>query len=177
MTEPLLRPRGAVAKTVRRRRDDVGEAHFAITQFSGWVANADTKAGLLATATIVLGGTLAGQRAEIRASFTPTTWHEWVRAVVMALTLVAVPAAVLALTAALRPRVLDGSRSRYSWPSVAATPVRDLPRSKRSAADEAWLAAHDLAVIARQKFRWLRIALLAWVVGALGLFAWFLLAP
>ncbi len=163
--------------TVRRRRGDVAEAQFAVAQFSGGVANADTKAGLLATATIFLGGTLVAQRTVIRASFTPTTWGDWVRAVLMTLVLISVPVAVLALTAALRPRVVDRGRSRYSWPSVAATPVRDLATRKRTAADEAWRTAHDLAVIIQRKFLWLTVALVAWASGALGLFAWFLLTP
>jgi len=163
------------ASTVRRRREDVGEAHFAVGQFSGQIANADTKAGLLATATIFLGGTLVGQRDVIRTSFTPTTWQDWVRSALISVALVAVPIAVIALTAALRPRVFDGSRSRYSWPSVATTPVHDLATRRRTSADEAWRAAHDLAVIARRKFRWLTLALLAWSAGALGLFTWFLL--
>lgn len=166
-----------VVKAVRRRRDDVSEARFAIAQFSGWVANADTKAGLLATATIFLGGTLVGQRPAIRGSFTPVTWQDWVRTVLITGVLVAVPIAVIALTATLRPRVVDDTNSRYSWPFVAATPVRDLTTSKRTTADEAWLAAHELAVIARQKYRWLTLALIAWASGSLGLFTWFLLTP
>ena len=166
-----------VVKKVRRRRDDVDEARFAITQFSGWIANADTKAGLLATATIFLGGTLVGQRTGVRASFAPATWHDWVRTVLITGALAAVPIAVVALTAALRPRVLDDTRSRYSWPFVAATPVRDLAASRRTTDDEVWLAAHDLAVIARRKYRWLTIALTAWAAGSLGLFTWFLLTP
>ncbi|HEX6342635.1 hypothetical protein [Umezawaea sp.] len=168
--------RAPVVKSVRSRRDDVGEARFVIAQFSGWVANADTKAGLLATATIFLGTTLVGQRSAVRASFSPSTWQEWVRAVLITGALVAVPVAVVALTATLRPRVLGNTGSRYSWPFVATTPVRELARSNRTA-DEAWLAAHNLAVIVRRKYRWLTLALVAWAIGALSLFTWFLLTP
>jgi hypothetical protein len=104
------------------------------------------------------------------------TWHDWVRAVLITGALLAVPIAVVALTAALRPRVVDTS-SRYSWPFIAATPMRDLATSTRTTADEAWLAAHDLAVIVRRKYRWLTVALTAWAAGSLGLFTWFLLTP
>ncbi|PRY35400.1 hypothetical protein CLV43_114319 [Umezawaea tangerina] len=165
-------------RVVRRRADTLAEAQFAIAQFSGWVTNADTKAGLLATATTILGGALVGQRTAIRASFTPDSWREWALAAVLVWTLAAVVTTAVALTAALRPRVVARGHSRFSWPTVAATPVHELlAADRRTAAREAWRAAHDLAVIARMKFRWLRLALLAWANGATGLFVWFLLSP
>ncbi|WNV82766.1 Pycsar system effector family protein [Umezawaea sp. Da 62-37] len=165
-------------KVTRRRSGSLAEAQFAITQFSGWVSNADTKAGLMATATTILGGALVGQRTAIRASFPPESPREWAVAAVLVWTLLAVVTTAFALTAALRPRVVNDGYSRFSWPTVAATPAHVLDAADpRDSSREAWRSAHELAGIARLKFRWLRLALLAWANGATGLFAWFLLFP
>ncbi|MET1075889.1 MAG: Pycsar system effector family protein [Umezawaea sp.] len=165
-------------KVVKRRSDTLAEAQFAITQFSVWVTNADTKAGLMATATTILGGALVSQRTAIRATFSPGSPFEWGLAVVLVWTLLAVLTTAFALTAALRPRVVNQGHSRFSWPTVAATPVHVLDAADpRNSSREAWRAAHELAGIAQLKFRWLRVALLAWANGATGLFAWFLLSP
>lgn len=150
---------------------------LAITQFSTWVSNADTKAGLLATATTLLGGGLASQRGAIRKSFAPATALEWVSTVAVSVTMIAMVVAVAALVVGLRPRARRYGFSRYSWPSVASLSLEQyLERVQRTPRLEGWRTAHDLARIARVKFLCLHVAASAWALGALSFLTWTVLS-
>ncbi|MFI6099368.1 Pycsar system effector family protein [Lentzea sp. NPDC051213] len=156
-----------------RQRHDHEQVQLAITQFSAWVSNADTKAGLLATATTLLGGGLASQRTVIRGAFPPTTTMAWVRVIAIGLSVLAVVVAVAALVVALRPRARKHGFSRYSWPVVASVSLEQYrARVCRAPGAEGWRTAHDLARIARAKFRCLYVATWAWAVGAVSFLAW-----
>lgn len=152
--------------------------HHVIGQFSTWIANADTKAGLLATATTVLGGLLAGQRVAIQAAFHPRTPWQWVALLAVCVSIASILLCVLALVVVLRPRVQKPGYSRYSWPSVARTPLPRLVSASRSRAKlEGWRTAKAMAAIAARKFFWLRVAVLSWAVSAVSQFLWTVIRP
>ncbi|MFD1148172.1 Pycsar system effector family protein [Saccharothrix hoggarensis] len=158
------------------REDEPKDAYQAIGQFSGWVANADTKAGLLATATTLLGGGLASQRHTIRDAFRPSSLADWVSLVAISVAMVAILVTAIALVLVLVPRARVARQtrfSRFSWPAVAAKSMDELlAEVDAKPAEEAWWTARDLAIIVHRKVRWLRVALFGWVIGALGLLAW-----
>jgi hypothetical protein len=152
------------------------DAYKAISEFSGWVTNADTKAGLLASATTLVGGGIASQRAKVRESFRPATVADWIELIAICVSILAVLVAVVALVVVLRPQARRFGFSRFSWPAVVVHEVAELAAmSGRTQRMEAWQTAHDLAVIAQQKFRWLSVALFSWAIGAFCLLTWILL--
>ncbi|MFD4641669.1 Pycsar system effector family protein [Lentzea sp. NPDC058436] len=166
------------ARTVRRHRDSTSEAQFVITVVGNWIVNADTKAGLLATANAVLGGVVASQRSSLRSAFNPKSPTPWWELPIAGLVALSFLISMVALVAVLRPRIRTGPYSRYSWPAVANLSAEDvLSRARRNPEAEAWRTARDLSLIARRKFLWLRVAIFSWAVTGVLSLSWVVLHP
>jgi uncharacterized membrane protein YeaQ/YmgE (transglycosylase-associated protein family) len=154
------------------------DARFAISQFSGWITNADTKASLLATALTVLVGAVASQRNVLLGVLPTSGYREWTAVALFCSIVICIVGSVICLVRVLTPRVDRTAFSRYSWPAVAESPlVKLVSLSQQTEREEAWYTARVLAVIARVKFRNFSLAL-RWSIGAAGAFvAWLSVSP
>lgn len=143
-----------------------------------WIVNADTKAGLLATATAIIGGIMASQRASLRNAFRPQDPADLWELSTAALAILALLVCAVALVSVLRPRVRTGPYSRYSWPAVSSASFElVIEHAMHDSAIEAWRTVYDLSLIARKKFYWLKMAIFAWATAALSLFLWSIIRP
>jgi hypothetical protein len=139
------------------------DARFAITYFNTCVANADAKAALLFTGTVVLIGTCLGQKSTLTRAFPPTSPALWVAAASLAIAAAGAALTVVLLVGIIRPVITVTPFSRYSWPSAAAVPLEQLcGAAAESDRTEAWATAHALARISRAKFRRLQLAYVCW---------------
>jgi Family of unknown function (DUF5706) len=151
-------------------QSDNQDAYFAISQFTSWISSADTKAGFLSAALAVVAGSVIS---ESSAHFTGTARsgpRAWCASTLLGLAMAATFVCALYLLLTVYPRVREQRSSRYSWPSVAAQTERALVESNyRTDREEAWATAKSLALIAQDKFRYLRRAFWAWlfVIGSL----------
>jgi hypothetical protein len=148
---------------------DNGDARFAIDQFARWIANADTKAGLLAAAMVILASALGQQGAPLSHRLPPGSFGGWVSLCGLVVSAGAVVASTTFLVRAVAPSVeASEGFSRYSLVSVADASVADLVRANSDLdRDQGWGTATLLARIALRKFRNLRHAFRWWAVGAL----------
>jgi hypothetical protein len=148
---------------------DNADARFAIDQFARWIANADTKAGLLAAAMVILASAIGQQAASLSHRLPPGSFGGWVSLGGLVVAAGAVVASIAFVVRAVTPTVhaSDGF-SRYSLVSVAGASVAELigadPDVDR---EQGWETATLLARIALRKFRNLRRAFRWWAVGAL----------
>ncbi len=146
---------------------DHGDGRDAITYFAGWIGNADTKSGLLATGLTVLGVTSA-QRAHDILHATPAGWRGVVAASCVLLSLLGIAVSAVYLTLALAPRTSPPPAfSRYAFPAIAQREpgfVPDLDGTQQRA--EAWIQAHALATVALTKYRCFRRGLYTFAAGA-----------
>ena len=149
------------------------DARFAITQMSAWIANADVKAGLIATANTVLVGALVSQRRAVVDSVRQLDVTDVIGLISLGLSVAGVLWSALFLLIVLTPRLRSGETTRYSWPSLAGAKVSDLmdadPEADRR---EAWASAIALANIAARKYRSTRLSLIGWIVGSVFLLVW-----
>ncbi len=173
--QPQPQPHQAPASPALPPPDD---ARFAITSFSGWITNADTKTGLLAAAVTVLTSTIVSQSDRAIALLPPHGARQVAAVLALGPSLLALAVTAFWLLRALLPRMTNPGFSRYSWPAVAAsTPseLASLTATKDRA--EAWLQAHTLAGIAQAKFGNFSKALRCFAVAVALLVAWAILAP
>jgi hypothetical protein len=149
------------------------DAYFAIEQFTVWINSADSKAGFLSAAlAIVVNGMVLEWGSQPR-GLRHLSEQGAVAAVAFCLSVLCALACTGTLLLAIYPRVRQHAYSRYSWPSVAqsaaqATTALTPIASRR----EAWATARLLALIARQKYRYLRFSFICWIASL----AWLLLA-
>lgn len=150
------------------------EAKLAVQEFGGWVKNADAKITALAAVVGVsasLLGTRSGDVARVL-RFGSGPGHDLTVLTVGFLVLF-FGTTIVFIGLALFPRTAP-SDNRFAWPSVA---VRfNVPRPDPAyGLDEAWAQAHQLARIARAKYRYFKLALLMFcfviVDAAIGLAA------
>ncbi|WP_204072741.1 Pycsar system effector family protein [Planotetraspora phitsanulokensis] len=147
---------------------DSADAHFAISQFSAWIMNADTKAGVLAAALAILINGLLGQKIAITALLPPRNVAAWLPLTALTGSAICIIAASMHLILAVRPKIRQDEFSRYSWPSVSKSTISQLvSRGTDTDREEAWKTAHTLASIAEIKFRRLRVAFIWWLIAAL----------
>jgi hypothetical protein len=146
---------------------DSGDARFAIDQFGRWIANADTKASLLAAALVIMGGALGDQGRTVGHRLPPTSFADWLSLVALLAATGAIVTSVGFLVGVVSPRLEESDEfSRYSFPSVADAPIAELVRvDGGSDREHGWRTATVLASIARRKFRCLRRAFAWWVVA------------
>jgi hypothetical protein len=149
------------------------DARFAITQMSTWIANADVKAGLIATADTVLVGALISQRREAVDSARQLEVADVIGLISLGLSAIGVIWSAFFLLIVLTPRVRSGQKTRYSWPSLAQAKVSDLVDiDLETDRREAWTSAIALANIAARKYRATRLSLIGWIVGGVFLLVW-----
>lgn len=157
------------------------DAYLAITTIGGWVANAETKVGLLAAAITVLASAVAGQLDVLTGLLkSDVGLRTWAALCAFSLSSLALVACAGFLFAAVRPRLGPGDEpSRFSFPNLADADLDALadPESVATARKEAWLQARTLARIARAKYLWFARALVAAIVAGLAFVAWSALAP
>lgn len=151
------------------------DARFAITQMSAWIANADVKAGLIATADTVLVSALVSQRREAVDSARQLDVTDAIGLISLGLSALGVLWSAFYLLQVLTPRMRSVQKTRYSWPSLAQAKVDDLidadPETDRR---EAWTSAIALANIAARKYRATRRSLIGWIVGGVFLLVWWI---
>ncbi|MEV2213204.1 hypothetical protein AB0H86_17410 [Streptomyces sp. NPDC050997] len=151
---------------------------LAINQVSGWIAAADTKAGLLAASLGVLVAGLLTQAGPLRTMAPPHTVREALILVLAHLVMVAVAVSGWFILRTLAPKSTTSRPTRYGWPTLARrigapepspepSPGPDPDGDNGRARAEAWQHAIDLAVIAQRKFVAFRAAL-AWATVAGG---------
>jgi len=141
---------------------------LAINQVSGWIAAADTKAGLLAASLGVLVAGLLTQVGPLRTMAPPHTVRETLILVLAHLVMVSVAVSGWFILRTLAPKSTTSRPTRYGWPTLArriGAPEPDGDNGRARA--EAWQHAVDLAVIAERKFVAFRAAL-AWATSAGG---------
>lgn len=148
---------------------DSGDARFAIDQFGRWIANADTKASLLAAALLIMAGALDEQGRAVVHRLPPTSFADWASLLALVVATGAAVASIGFLVRTVTPRIHESGRfSRYSFDSVADASLQDLVHADRGADREhGWLTASVLASIARRKFRNLQRAFAWWTLCAL----------
>lgn len=154
---------------------DSGDARFAIDQFGRWIANADTKASLLAAALLIMVGALGEQGRAVVHRLPPVSVADWGSLLALAVATGTAVASIGFLVRTVTPRIQRTDRfSRYSFDSVADAQLQDLVQADTEADREhGWLTASVLASIARRKFRNLQRAF-AW--SALSALAFLVLA-
>ena len=159
----------------RRAQVNSDDARFAITQMTAWIANADVKAGLIATADTVLVGALVTQRRAAVDSARQLDVADVIGLISLGLSVLGVLWSAVFLLIVLTPRVRGGQKTRYSWPSLATANAGDLvhtdPETDRR---EAWESAIVLANIAARKYRATRLSLIRWIVGGVFLLVWWM---
>lgn len=163
---------GHVVRRQRRRvarSCDSGDARFVIDHFTRWIANADTKAGMLAAALIITADALGEQGRIVANRLPPRSPAEWVAVLALLVCTCGIVASVAFLLRTVTPRVEMSVRfSRYSFASVADAPIADLVRMDRgSDREQGWRTATILASIARRKFRNLQRAFAWWMFAGL----------
>lgn len=142
-----------------RRRDevatppqpDLSDVEFVIGQTSDWIRGADTKAGLLLGALVVLLGWLSSAAGHLRSLWSghPDNLPALI-ALAACVALLAV--AIGLLVGVLVPRRSSPPASRYAWPWISRVPVEEvLALTSESRRREAWLQAKQLAGIAARK--------------------------
>lgn len=137
--------------------DDGADAHRAIAYVTGWINNADTKAGALLAVAGVLTAVILNQSetvAGVLALGQPTGAPFLVG--FLAISAAGVLDAYRHLVTALRPSVDPPEMpNRFSFPSLAHHELDDLGPSEQ-AASEAWSQARLLARIVSRKYEAIR---------------------
>jgi hypothetical protein len=141
-------------------RDDGVDAHRAIAYVTGWINNADTKAGALLAVAGVFTAVILNQSETVGRVL---TLEEPAGAPLLVGLLVISAAAVLDayrnLVTALRPNVSPPeSPNRFSFPSLAHHLLDDFDPNEQVAISEAWSHAKLLAQIVSDKYDAVRAA-------------------
>ena len=165
-TSELAANGGGMRNERLARARDCEDAYFAINQFTAWINNADAKAGFLSAALAILAGGIARESNERFKSLGHLDAQQWlVIAAVASSAIVSIVSAAY-LVRAIYPRIQSQPFSRYSWPSVANVSHASLLKTGiRSNRDEAWMTALSLALIAKKKFRCLRVSFACWMAA------------
>jgi len=164
----------------RRRPQDSGgieesgnqwdEASFAVSSAADWVRGADNKAGFALTGLALLFGAMSSDLVRLRSFCSQPS----LGLAVLLLSLIAVLTALASSALVVLPRTPNPAPNRFSWPWLSVAEESEI-RDRTSQSDgvgEAWAQARTLARIARRKHQWLRVAMVAGGVAALGFTAW-----
>jgi hypothetical protein len=151
---------------------DNGDVRFAIDQFARWIANADSKAGVLGIGLSVVAAAIGVQGRSLVHRLPAGSFGDWASALGLIASGAALALSTALVVRALSPVVAVPRRfSRYSW-SVADAPVAELVRADDALdREQAWLMASLLASIARRKFRNLRRAFGLWAFATIAFVA------
>lgn len=128
-----------------------------IGHFGAWIASADTKAALLAGGIAITAGA-ALDRSALRGVLDAEAPGRLIGLAIFAAVVLSLTLTVISLGLALIPRTASSGNgdNRFSFPQVART--EQLPPSDSHRDAEAWQQAKTLAIIAADKFRWIRYA-------------------
>lgn len=153
------------------------DAYFAISNFSTWINNADTKAGFLVAAWTVLVGALATSGDRIQRALPVAGGRSLAALVFLILSLSCLSVTAYFLYSALSPRLPAPGFSRFAFPNVANAKLRDLINADPSRSrEEAWRQARQLAQIALAKFLAVKRALRFLMSSAVMALVWSFLA-
>lgn len=174
-----LCPPKVVVADGRSDASDLLDALACIEEFGNNIRHADTKAGLLLTATIVMATTVPRENLFIWTADP----KDQLRVIAAALTLVSLIGLVYSIYRVLLPQVnTPPINSRYSWPSLArmsraevASLSQDHNTSQAMREGEAWAQAWTLARICAAKFWWAAVAARGATCALAGLLALYLL--
>lgn len=141
-------------------RNDGADAHRAIGYVTGWINNADTKAGALVAVAGVFTAVILDQSdavGEVLALNKPAGAPFLVG--LLTISAAAVLDAYRHLVAALRPNVNPPEApNRFSFPSLAHQHLDDFGPNEQAATSEAWSHAKLLARIVSDKYAAVRTA-------------------
>lgn len=155
------------------------DAFLALSTIGPWVNNADTKIGLLGTALTVLTCGAVRQRRRVEALFDEGIHFRG--AVALAALLLCVIAIVVGgacLYRALRPRLTNGTPSRFAFPHLATADLEALADMDPAAVrKEAWVQAQTLSQIVSAKYEGFRSALRAGLVAGVAFVSWLAVVP
>lgn len=159
-------PSVAPVQSLTESAGDWDEASLALTQTSGWIRSADTKAGFAVAALTFLLGVITDAIASSRRAATSVEevpWTDGLYALAVVLVVIALGSAI----AVISPRTKSPEPNRFSWPWLASVGEDEvLKRIRTDGAEAAWLQARVQAQIARKKYRWLRIAVTVGSIAA-----------
>lgn len=155
------------------------DAFLALSTIGPWVNNADTKIGLLATALTVLTCGAVRQRPRVEAMYDAAFHIRGVLALTaLVVCVVAIVVAGSCLYRALRPRLTNGSPSRFAFPHLATADLDKLADMDPAAVrKEAWIQAQTLCQIVNAKYKCFRNALRAGLVAGVAFALWLVLVP
>jgi hypothetical protein len=155
------------------------DAYLALTTYGGWINNADTKNGLLATALAAL--TIAAVRQRPRVEALVDAGVDRRGAVALALLGVAAASILVAgywLFQALRPRLGNETASRFSFPYLAVADLTEYAvYDAQDVRREALVQAQTLARIGLGKYTRFSNALSCTSVAGLAFLGWLLAVP
>jgi hypothetical protein len=156
------------------------DAFQAIGIVSPWVNNADTKLGLLATATTILATAVLRERRDVDMVLHQSLQVRGGLALACYFACaIAITVAGLALFWGLIPRLTNPQPSRFAFPHLAQLDDIDSLVNADPAAlrTDAWLQAQTLAKIVRKKYRCVRVGLIAGTLAGVAFVGWLLVAP
>jgi hypothetical protein len=139
-----------------------------VEQFQRLVSHADTKAGVVATASGLLLAGLAGNVGALRTTFAGTTGTHRLAQALLILTAAALVAVLASLGAVLLPRTRCGTFNVFAPSHASSNTSLDVD----ALATQAWEQGAVLARIATTKFAAVRWALVLTGAAAVGFATW-----
>ncbi|MGW5050706.1 hypothetical protein [Actinokineospora sp. NPDC004072] len=167
------------AQSAEPTEPDRNDGTLVVTQIAGWIVNADTKSGFLATGVIAVG---AADFVQLRTHFRelpPRDLFHWLSFSSIAVSTLLLLGAATYLVLALTPKLeLPVRFSRYAFPSLVGAgdgfvPELDMEKQR----EESWFQARALALIAKAKFAYFTRGLRLFVFATLTLGVAYLAAP
>lgn len=159
----------------RQAPTDPSDAFLVLAQTAEWIRSADTKTSFALAALTLLLNAVAGDAHLVSDLWSGVPAPD---RVVLAVSIGALMISFAAAASVLMPRTSVVTPNRFSWPWLAkATDGETLKMMRTSAVKEAWLQARGLAVVARRKYFWLRLVMLAGSTSAVSYLAWKVFFP
>lgn len=155
------------------------DAYLALTTNGGWINNADTKNGLLATALAALTIAAVKQRPHVEALVDAGVDRRGTVALVLiAAAGVFILAAGFWLFHALRPQLGNDTPSRFAFPHLAKADLKNYEvYDAEDIRREAFVQAQTLARIGLGKYERFSKALFCTAVAAVAFLGWLVTAP
>lgn len=147
--------------TIIRKRASVADdkmqfehAKLAVTEFGGWIKNADAKVTILAASTGVIITLVASRAPDIVTVVeSDAIWLRIFTTAAVTGFLLAAAGTFRSIFSALTPRTTSpGTANPFAWPSVAKFSDNQDPAFSTASTALAWAQAYELAKIAQAKY-------------------------
>ena len=171
------RSRSVAARPPQGDESSTADIEFVLAQTSEWIRNADTKTGLLLTGLLILLGAIGSRARNLQDLWSSNASRPaalWFLGAAVALLAIAFGLLIVVMV----PRTGIDYPSRYAWPWIATTSLKDLEELKaNSSRKEGWRQAKQLAGIAAFKYRYFTKAVWATAGSVFCLLLWTVLGP